>query len=219
MLPPGPAIPALLNMISSLPLHSTASFTADSTSASFETSQWTYRPPIDSASGAPSSSSMSAMITSTPFPARSFAVSAPIPLAPPDLLGIPAEDLYEKNLNNLGHVKEILGLKGRTMLFKISAKKEHYVRRNVPFPVVKIKTNQLLLQQLCPDLLALDENEFNSDGPSSEEDDKFLEHSRTNGSTLMFKLSTKWHHCYSLATLSTLKESAVLKFEDVVLAF
>nr|GMD09378.1 uncharacterized protein LOC109163473 [Ipomoea batatas] len=76
---------------------------------------------------------------------------------------------------NLGHVKEILGLKGRTMLFKISAKKEHYVRRNIPFPVVKIKTDQLLLQQLCPDLLALDENEFNSDGPSSEGDDKFLE--------------------------------------------
>nr|GMD60711.1 LINE-type retrotransposon LIb DNA [Ipomoea batatas] len=61
------------------------------------------------------------------------------------------------------------------MLFKISAKKEHYVRRNIPFPVVKIKTDQLLLQQLCPDLLALDENEFNSDGPSSEGDDKFLE--------------------------------------------
>nr|GLL37786.1 uncharacterized protein LOC109176397 [Ipomoea trifida] len=92
-----------------------------------------------------------------------------------DLLGIPAEDLYEKNLNNLGHVNEILGLKGRTTLFKISAKKEHYVRRNIPFPVVKIKTDQLLLQQLCPDLLALDENEFNSDGPSSEGDDKFLE--------------------------------------------
>nr|GMD16490.1 uncharacterized protein LOC109163473 [Ipomoea batatas] len=61
------------------------------------------------------------------------------------------------------------------MLFKISAKKEHYVRRNIPFPVVKIKTDQLLLQQLCPDLLALDENDFNSDGPSSEGDDKFLE--------------------------------------------
>nr|GMD46001.1 J domain-containing protein spf31-like isoform X2 [Ipomoea batatas] len=88
---------------------------------------------------------------------------------------IPAEGLYEKNLNNLGHVKEIHELKGRTMLFKISAKKEHYVRRNIPFPVVKIKTDQLLLQQLCPDLLALDENEFNSDGPSSEGDDKFLE--------------------------------------------
>nr|GMD16460.1 uncharacterized protein LOC109163473 [Ipomoea batatas] len=61
------------------------------------------------------------------------------------------------------------------MLFKISAKKEHYVRRNIPFPVVNIKTDQLLLQQLCPDLLALDENDFNSDGPSSEGDDKFLE--------------------------------------------
>nr|GMC89190.1 uncharacterized protein LOC109163473 [Ipomoea batatas] len=65
---------------------------------------------------------------------------------------------------NLGNIKEILELKGRTMLFKISAKKEHYVRRNIPFPVVKIKTDQLLLQQLCPDLLALDENDFNSDG-------------------------------------------------------
>nr|GMC82292.1 uncharacterized protein LOC109163473 [Ipomoea batatas] len=64
------------------------------------------------------------------------------------------------------------------MLFKISAKKEHYVRRNIPFPVVKIKTDQLLLQQLCPDLLALDENDFNSDGPSSEGDDKFLEDCR-----------------------------------------
>nr|GMD43935.1 replication factor A protein 1-like [Ipomoea batatas] len=92
-----------------------------------------------------------------------------------DLLGIPAEDLYERNLNNLGNIKEILELKGRTMLFKISAKKEHYVRRNIPFPVVKIKTDQLLLQQLCPDLLALDENDFNSDGQISEGDDKFLE--------------------------------------------
>nr|GMC71879.1 uncharacterized protein LOC109163473 [Ipomoea batatas]GMC71890.1 uncharacterized protein LOC109163473 [Ipomoea batatas] len=106
--------------------------------------------------------------------------------------GIPAEDLYEKNLNNLGHVKEILGLKGRTMLFKISAKKEHYVRRNIPFPVVKIKTDQLLLQQLCPDLLALDENEFNSDGPSSEGDDKFLEDCRSNRyGSLQLKLSLK----------------------------
>nr|GMC71509.1 replication factor A protein 1-like [Ipomoea batatas] len=34
---------------------------------------------------------------------------------------------------------------------------------------------ELLLQQLCPDLLALDENDFNSDGPSSEGDDKFME--------------------------------------------
>nr|GMC87054.1 serine/threonine-protein kinase SAPK2-like [Ipomoea batatas] len=53
------------------------------------------------------------------------------------------------------------------MIFKISAKKEHYVRRNIPFPVVKIKTDQLLLQQLCPDLLALDENDFNSDASAN----------------------------------------------------
>ncbi|XP_031116799.1 uncharacterized protein LOC116020465 [Ipomoea triloba] len=92
-----------------------------------------------------------------------------------DLLGIAAEDLYERNLNNLGHIKEIYELKGRTMLFKISAKKEHFVRRNIPFPVVKINTDQLLLQQLCPDLLALEENDFNSEGPISEGDDKFLE--------------------------------------------
>ncbi|XP_031105202.1 uncharacterized protein LOC116010078 [Ipomoea triloba] len=134
-----------------------------------------------------------------------------------DLLGIAAEDLYERNLNNLGHIKEIYELKGRTMLFKISAyelkgrtmlfkisakkehfvtmlfkisakkehfvrrifkisaKKEHFVRRNIPFPVVKINTDQLLLQQLCPDLLALEENDFKSEGPISEGDDKFLE--------------------------------------------
>nr|GMD76397.1 uncharacterized protein LOC109163473 [Ipomoea batatas] len=83
------------------------------------------------------------------------------------------------NHSNLGHIKEIHDLKGRTMLFKISAKKEHYVRRNIPFPVVKIKTDQLLLQQLCPDLLALDENDFNSEGPISEGDDKFLEEQQT----------------------------------------
>ncbi|XP_031115738.1 uncharacterized protein LOC116019606 [Ipomoea triloba] len=92
-----------------------------------------------------------------------------------DLLGIVAEDLYERNLNNLGHIKEIYELIGRTMLFKISAKKEHFVRRNIPFPVVKINTDQLVLQQLCPDLLALEENDFNSEGPISEGDDKFLE--------------------------------------------
>nr|GMD34131.1 lysine histidine transporter-like 8 [Ipomoea batatas] len=89
-----------------------------------------------------------------------------------------AHDNYNqlvKIAKNLGNIKEILELKGRTMLFKISAKKEHYVRRNIPFPVVKIKTDQLLLQQLCPDLLALDENDFNSDGQISEGDDKFLE--------------------------------------------
>ncbi|VFQ70988.1 unnamed protein product [Cuscuta campestris] len=83
MLPQGPATPALLNMMSSLPLHSSASLTADSTSDSLETSQWMYRPPMDSASGAPRSSSMSAMMTSAPFLASSLAVSAPIPLAPP----------------------------------------------------------------------------------------------------------------------------------------
>nr|GMD86997.1 predicted protein [Ipomoea batatas] len=77
---------------------------------------------------------------------------------------ITINDLYDTE-DNLGHIKEIHELKGRTMLFKISAKKEHYVRRNIPFPEVKIKTDQLLLQQLCPDLLALDENDFNSDGP------------------------------------------------------
>nr|GLL31468.1 uncharacterized protein LOC109190185 [Ipomoea trifida] len=82
---------------------------------------------------------------------------------------------------NLGHIKEIYGLKGRTMLFKISAKKEHFVRRNIPFPVVKINTDQLVLQQLCPDLLALEENDFNSEGPISEGDDKFLEDSRSKG--------------------------------------
>ncbi|KAG5575608.1 hypothetical protein H5410_055742 [Solanum commersonii] len=41
MLPPKPAIPALLNMMSNLPFHSTATFTADSTSSSFETSHST----------------------------------------------------------------------------------------------------------------------------------------------------------------------------------
>nr|GMD81181.1 replication factor A protein 1-like [Ipomoea batatas] len=95
---------------------------------------------------------------------------------------ITINDLYDTE-DNLGHIKEIHELKGRTMLFKISAKKEHYVRRNIPFPVVKIKTDQLLLQQLCPDLLALDENDFNSDNPISEGDDKFLEYSRSKGST------------------------------------
>nr|GMD53203.1 uncharacterized protein LOC109163473 [Ipomoea batatas] len=109
------------------------------------------------------------------------------------------------------------------MLFKISAKKEHYVRRNIPFPVVKIKTDQLLLQQLCPDLLALDENDFNSDGQISEGDDKFLEGCCSiqglRAAHLKKNLSTKWHHCYNLAKLSTPKEAAVLKFEDVVLAF
>nr|GMC69616.1 uncharacterized protein LOC109163473 [Ipomoea batatas] len=93
---------------------------------------------------------------------------------------ITINDLYDTE-DNLGHIKEIHELKGRTMVFKISAKKEHYVRRNIPFPVVKIKTDQLLLQQLCPDLLALDENDFNSDGPISEGDDKFLEDCRFNG--------------------------------------
>nr|GMD12799.1 hypothetical protein Iba_chr07aCG6960 [Ipomoea batatas] len=67
------------------------------------------------------------------------------------------------------------------MLFKISAKKEYFVRRNIPFPVVKINTDQLVLQQLCPDLLALEENDFNSEGPISEGDDKFLEVSRSKG--------------------------------------
>jgi len=61
------------------------------------------------------------------------------------------------------------------MLFKISAKKDHFVRRNIPFPVLKINTDQFVLQQHCPDLLALQENDFNSEGPISEGDDKFLE--------------------------------------------
>ncbi|GKV00225.1 hypothetical protein SLEP1_g12957 [Rubroshorea leprosula] len=63
MLPPKPPIPALLNMMSSLPFHATASSTADSTSASFATSQCMYRPPMELASSVPSSSSMSTITT------------------------------------------------------------------------------------------------------------------------------------------------------------
>ncbi|XP_031095091.1 uncharacterized protein LOC115999376 [Ipomoea triloba] len=92
-----------------------------------------------------------------------------------DLLGLAAEDLYERNVNNLGHIKEIFELVGRIMFFKISAKKDQFVRRNIPFPVLRINTDQIVLQQHCPDLLSLHENDYNSECPISEGDDKFLE--------------------------------------------
>ncbi|XP_031120316.1 uncharacterized protein LOC116023455 [Ipomoea triloba] len=92
-----------------------------------------------------------------------------------DLLGLAAEDLYERNVNNLGHIKEIFELVGRTMLFKISAKKDQFVRRNIPFPILRINTDHIVLQQHCPDLLSLHENDCNSECPISEGDDKFLE--------------------------------------------
>lgn len=97
MLPPGPQIPALLKMMSSLPFHFRASSTADATSFSFETSQWMYLlPAIEFDKAVPSASRMSAITTFAPFSANNFAVAAPIPLAPPVMIATLPSNLQEK---------------------------------------------------------------------------------------------------------------------------
>lgn len=83
MLPSGPDTPALLNMMSMRPFHVMARSIARSMSFSMVTSQCVYRPPMESASLAPGSSSMSAITTWAPLSANALAVAAPIPLAPP----------------------------------------------------------------------------------------------------------------------------------------
>nr|GMD81263.1 FCS-Like Zinc finger 10-like [Ipomoea batatas] len=71
-------------------------------------------------------------------------------------------------------VKEIMDLVRRTMVFKISAKKDQFVNRGTSFPVLIINTDPEFLKIHCNDLLKLKDKEGNSDFPISLGDD-FLE--------------------------------------------
>jgi len=72
-------------------------------------------------------------------------------------------------------VKEIMDLVGRTMVFKISAKKDQFVNRGTSFPILRINTDPEFLKIHCNDLLKLQDKEGNSDFLISLGDDDFLE--------------------------------------------
>src|SRR5215207_3270809 len=79
----GGEMPALLKSTSSPPKRSEASLYIPCTSSGFVTSAWMYRPSISLAVSSPGSSARSTTHKRAPSSAKRFAVSRPMPLAPP----------------------------------------------------------------------------------------------------------------------------------------
>nr|GMC75325.1 replication factor A protein 1-like [Ipomoea batatas] len=91
-----------------------------------------------------------------------------------ELIGIGASDLRELHKDTTKPPKQIEDLVGRCMLFRISAKTEHLSKLQSAFPVLKINTDQQLLQHHCPEILDIPEEEVNTEMLSLG-DDEFLE--------------------------------------------
>ncbi|XP_031119005.1 uncharacterized protein LOC116022417 [Ipomoea triloba] len=92
-----------------------------------------------------------------------------------ELIGIPAAELYERSNKTNEPLQQITYLVGKTLLFQITAKKDHTSHRNTPFPVLRINNDPQVLKEHCSQLLKLQDNECNSDMPISLGDDDFLE--------------------------------------------
>nr|GLL30046.1 uncharacterized protein LOC109189731 [Ipomoea trifida] len=71
--------------------------------------------------------------------------------------------------------KEILALVNRSMLFRISVRKDQFSNFPTSFPVLRVNTDQQLLAQLRPEILSLKEDDLNTDLQLSDGDDDFLE--------------------------------------------
>ncbi|XP_031121180.1 uncharacterized protein LOC116024429 [Ipomoea triloba] len=89
--------------------------------------------------------------------------------------GIPASELYERNKNIIGPLKEITDIVGRIMLFKISAKTDQFINRYYAFPVLRINNETKFVQQYCKQLLDAHLNDSNCDLEISDGDDEFLQ--------------------------------------------
>nr|GMD28213.1 replication factor A protein 1-like [Ipomoea batatas] len=82
--------------------------------------------------------------------------------------------------------KQIADLVGRCMLFRISAKTENLSNLQTAFPILRINTDQQLLQQHCPEIHKIPEDEVNTE-MLSVGDDEFLE--------------VKLHYCIEILSL------------------
>nr|GMD82121.1 replication factor A protein 1-like [Ipomoea batatas] len=92
-----------------------------------------------------------------------------------ELIGIGAAELYNKHNHTNQPPKEIKDLVGRSMLFKISAKKGQFVNLHNAFPVLRINNDQQVVAHHYPELLNAQDKDLNSDLHLSEGDDDFLE--------------------------------------------
>nr|GLL24497.1 uncharacterized protein LOC109189731 [Ipomoea trifida] len=89
-----------------------------------------------------------------------------------DLITI--SDIFETE-DSSSPPKEILALVNRSMLFRISVRKDQFSNFPTSFPVLRVNTDQQLLAQLRPEILSLKEDDLNTDLQLSDGDDDFLE--------------------------------------------
>ncbi|XP_031117597.1 uncharacterized protein LOC116021126 [Ipomoea triloba] len=92
-----------------------------------------------------------------------------------ELIGTSATDLYERNKNTAGPIKEITGLVGKIMLFRISANTDQFINRSYAFPVLRINNDSKFVEQYCKELFAAHDKEVNSTVQLSDGDDEFLQ--------------------------------------------
>ncbi|XP_031101962.1 replication factor A protein 1-like [Ipomoea triloba] len=92
-----------------------------------------------------------------------------------ELIGTSATELYQRNKNTPGPLKEIKALIGRIMLFRVSANTDQFINRSYAFPVLKINTESKFVQQYCKELLEAHDKELNSTVQLSNDDEEFLQ--------------------------------------------
>ncbi|XP_031099852.1 uncharacterized protein LOC116004054 [Ipomoea triloba] len=92
-----------------------------------------------------------------------------------ELIGTSASELYQRNRNTAGPLKEITGLIGRIMLFRVSANTDQFINQSYAFPVLSINTESKFVQQYCKELLDAHDKEVNSTVQLSYGDEEFLQ--------------------------------------------
>ncbi|XP_031127600.1 replication protein A 70 kDa DNA-binding subunit B-like [Ipomoea triloba] len=92
-----------------------------------------------------------------------------------ELIGTFASELYQRNKNTASPLKEITGLIGRIMLFRVSANTNQFINQSYAFPILRINTESKFVQQYCKELLDRADKEVNSTVQLSDGDDEFLQ--------------------------------------------